>query len=164
MIELEFFSRKANDELLIYQMIQFSPEDPWRLLLEGELLGSMEKSEGTWHQVSGTDFSPSFLRELAAFIDQQNFNHLPLALTSRWGNLIHKVIIKSDREYLVVCKADISFRSFEGIFSKFVSGLLKDEWSVTFQVFNHDFSDDFTVQAKPTVRQKNKTGWDQQLG
>lgn len=160
MIVLAFFSKQTDTEMLVYQLIQFSPEDPWRLLLDGELLGSMEKSEGTWRQVSGANFPPSFFKELVAFIDQQNFNHLPLALTSRWSNLIQEVVVRSDREYLVVCKAGISFKSFEGIFSKFVSGLLKDEWPVQFNVFNHDFSDDFTVLAKPTGMKKSKTGWD----
>ncbi|GGE48840.1 hypothetical protein EV200_10439 [Pedobacter psychrotolerans] len=160
MIELECFFTQADTEILVYQVIQFSPEDSWRVVLDGELMGSLDKFDGNWKQLSGEDFSEELLNSLIKLIEKQHFNQLPLALTSRWNNMIHEVVAKSDQEYLVVCKSGISFKSFEGIFSKFVPGLLKDEWPISFQVFNHDFSDDFTVLAKPTVRKKNMAGWD----
>lgn len=160
MIELEYFLSEANDEVLVYQVIQFSPEDPWRVVLNGELLGSLDKFEGQWRQLSGEDFANQFFIDIVKFIDKQHFNDLPSALMSRWNKQIHEVVPRSDQEYLVVCKAGIGFKSFEGIFSRFVSGLLKDEWPINFRVFSHDFSEDFTLQAKPSVWKKNAVGWD----
>ncbi|MFD2287402.1 hypothetical protein GJU39_07525 [Pedobacter petrophilus] len=160
MIELEYFLSHAEDEVLMYQVIQFSPDDPWRVVLDGELLGSLDKVEGQWMQISGKDFSSKFFKDIVGFIDKQYFNDLPAALMSRWNKQIHEVLPRSDQEYLVVCKDGIGFKSFEGIFSRFVSGLLKDEWPINFRVFSHDFSEDFTLLAKPAQSKKNTVGWD----
>ncbi|NTE01317.1 hypothetical protein G6M26_01820 [Agrobacterium tumefaciens] len=153
MIELACFFMQTDAKIIVYQLIQFSPEDSWRVVLDGELMGSIDKLDGNWKQLSGEDFPEELLGSIIKLIAQQHFNQLPSALMSRWNNMIHEVILKSDQEYLVVCKPAISFKSFEGIFSKFVPGLLKDEWPVSFQVFNHDFSDDFTVLAYPVIHQ-----------
>ena len=161
MIELEYFLPQAEeDEVLMYQVIQFSPDDPWRVVFNGELIGSLDKIEGKWIQVSGKDFSNQSFEDISNFIDKQNFNDLPAALMSRWNKQIHEVVPRSDQEYLVVCKDGIGFKSFEGIFSRFVSGLLKDEWPVNFRVFSHDFSEDFTILTKPVRPKKNTIGWD----
>lgn len=160
MIELAYFLPDENDKVVVYQVIQFSPDDQWRVVLDGELLGSFDKFEGQWRQLSGEDFSNQFFSGIVNFVDMQNFNDLPAALMQRWNKQILEVVSRSDQEYLIVCKAGIGFNSFEGIFSRFVSGLLKDEWPVSFRVFNHDFSQDFTLLAKPLVLEKNIVGWD----
>ncbi len=159
MIELEYFLSDVDATVSVYQVIQFSPDDPWRVVLDGELLGSIDKIEGSWRQLSGEDFSVQFFNEIVAFIEKQNFNNLPAALISRWNNQIQEVVTRSDQEYLVICKAGISFSSFEGIFSRFVICLLKDEWPVNFRVFSHDFSQDFSLLAKPVVLKKHTLGW-----
>ncbi|MFC3560287.1 hypothetical protein [Pedobacter jamesrossensis] len=159
MIELDYFLKVDEYSTLVYQVIQFSAGEPWRVVADGILLGSLEKLDGKWRQLSGDDFSLELFSGVSALIDEQHFNDLPLQISSRWPNLISEVLCRSDQEYLVVCKAGINFRSFEGIFSRFVSGLLKDEWPVSFKVFNHDFSQDFSVTARPGIWKKNMAGW-----
>ncbi len=160
MIELEYFLERSAGEVLVYQVIQFSAEEPWRVVFDGEVLGSLKKLEGKWKQLSGNDLPAEMVSGIVALVDGQYFNDLPTQILSRWPNLIAEVVCKSDQDYLVICKVDISFKSFQGIFSKFISGLLQDEWAVSFRVFNHDFSDDFYVEAKPVIWKKDKQGWD----
>lgn len=158
MIELEYFLEREC-ETLVYQLIQFSPSEPWKILLDGELLGSITKHEAEWRQLNGEKLQDYLFDGITRLIDAQNFNGLPQEILSRWGNYIEQVLPRSDREYLVVCRAEISFKTFERVFSRFVSDLLKDEWLVEFKVFNHDFSEDFTVLAKPVVWRKEVVGW-----
>jgi hypothetical protein len=161
MIELEYFFDGENGAVEVYQLIRFALGEPWRIVLDGELLGSLEKIQGIWRQLSGDELKVELFNSLTRHIDDQYFNRLPEELCLRWPSQIEKVVVSSDTGYLVICKAGISFKSFEGIFSRFVPGLLKDEWSVKFQVFNHDFSDDFLLEAKPMVKKKDSYGWEE---
>lgn len=158
MIELEYFLEREC-ETLVYQLIQFSPSEPWKIVLDGELLGSVSKQGFEWKQLTGEELQDYLFKGMTTLIDAQNFNVLPQEVISRWGNYIDQVLPRSDSAYLVVCRSGISFKTFERVFSRFVSDLLKDEWSVEFQVFNHDFSEDFTVLAKPVVWRKEAAGW-----
>jgi len=161
MIELECFFDGENGTVEVYQLIRFAVGEPWRVVLDGELLGSVEKMQGNWRQLSGAELKAGIFNGLTRHIDDQYFNRLPEELCLRWPNQIEKVLATSDEEYLVICKAAVSFKSFEGIFSRFVPGMLKDEWIVKFRVFNHDFSDDFLLEAKPRCRGKESYGWEE---
>lgn len=161
MTELEYFFEAENGISEVYQLIRFGAGEPWKIVLDGELIGSMEKWQGTWRQQSGDELKEDLLISLARHIDAQYFNCLPQEICSRWPNLVEKVVLRSDTAYMIICKEGISFKSFQRIFSKFVPGLLKDEWLVNFQVFNHDFSDDFSLRAKPLVYKKESFGWEE---
>ena len=86
---------------------------------------------------------------------------MPAEIQLRWPSLIQDVVAKSDQEYLVVCKEGISFATFQRIFCKFISGVLRDEWPISFQVFNHNFSEDFNVLAQPLAYKRKVAGWDE---
>lgn len=161
MTELEYFFEGGNGASEVYQLIRFGAGEPWKIVLDGELIGSMEKQHGTWMQQSGDELSNELLIGLAGHIDAQHFNSLPQEICSRWPNLVEKVVLRSDTAYMVICKEGISFKSFQRIFSRFVPGLLKDEWVVNFQVFSHDFSDDFLLHARPLVYKKESFGWEE---
>jgi len=161
MIELEYFYDGENGAVMVYQLIQFEAGEPWRIVLDGELLGSLENPQGTWRQLSGDDLSAELFNSLTGHIDNQYFNILPEEICSRWPNLVERVVLISDAAYMVICKEGISFRSFERIFSRFIPGLLKNEWAVKFQVFNHDFSDDFLLESRPLVYKKEIFGWEE---
>lgn len=161
MIELEYFFEMGNGAVRGYQLIRFGAGEPWRIVMDGELLGSLENLHGSWRQLSGDDIGAELFDGLTGHIDHQYFNSLPGEICSRWPNLVEKVILNSDTTYMVICKEGISFNSFERIFSRFVPGLLKDEWAVKFQVFNHDFSDDFLFEARPLVYKKEIFGWEE---
>lgn len=148
MTQLDYFFTGENEDTESYQLIQFSPSEPWRIVLDGEYLGSIEKVGKDWRQKSGKNLDTTFFTGITTFIESQHFNSLPNEILSRWPKLIQEVIMKSDEKYLVICKASIHFESFERIFTRFISGQLKDEWPISFQVYNHDFSADFTVQAR----------------
>ena len=161
MIELEYFFDRGDETVEVYQLIQFEPREPWRIVLDGELLGSLENQAGTWRQMSGNDIGEALFQGLTNHIDDQYFNSLPGAICSRWPNLVEKVILRSDAEYMVICKEGINFEGFERIFSKFVPGLLKNEWPVKFDVFDHDFASDFSIETSPIVYKKDTFGWEE---
>lgn len=161
MTELEYFFDDESGISVVYQLIRFGVGEPWKIVLDGELIGSMQKWQGTWKLQNCDELSKDLLIGLTGHIDAQYFNYLPHEICSRWPNLVEKVVLRSDAAYMIICKEGINFKSFQGIFSKFVPGLLKDEWSVNFQVFNHDFSDDFSLLAKPLVYKKESFGWDE---
>lgn len=158
MIELDYFFTESDEKSSHYQLIQFSQNEPWRLVQDGELLGSLEKWNGKWKQLTGSPLSDALLEGVCKLIESQHYHQLPEQLLSRWGNVIAEVITKSDEEYLIICKERVSFRSFTSIFSKFVSTMLKDEWPVRFQLFNADFSEDFEITAQP-VKASYSFGW-----
>jgi len=158
MIELDYFFPQSGEKSSHYQLIQFSQNEPWRLVQDGELLGSLEKWNGKWQQLSGNPLSDALLEGIYKVIESQHYHQLPVELMSRWGNVIAEVVTQSDAEYLIVCKEAVSFRSFTGIFSKFVSALLKDEWPVRFRLFNSDFSEDFELTVHP-VKASYSFGW-----
>ncbi|SDG74123.1 hypothetical protein SAMN05421827_11097 [Pedobacter terrae] len=161
MTELEYFFEGENGISAVYQLICFGAGEPWKIVLDGELIGCMEKWQGTWRQQSGDELNEDLLIGITKHIDAQYFNCLPKEICSRWPNLVEKVVLRSDTAYMIICKEGISFKSFQRIFSRFVPGLLKDEWAVNFQVFNHDFSDDFSLRAKPLVYKKESFGWEE---
>jgi hypothetical protein len=147
MIELDYFFETPAGETLTYQLIQFSMNGPWSVLEGDEFLGSIEKRNGKWMAVLGEYLPCEMIQGAGSLIDQQYYQTLPSEVCTRWPKLIAEVITKSDHEYMVICKPLINFEAFERIFTKFVPGLLKDEWSVDFQVYNHDFSEDFVLEA-----------------
>ena len=162
MTQLDYFFSHLNGNTVSYQLIQFSVSEPWRIVLDGECLGSIEKMGKDWRQLTGNDLDATFLTGITTFIESQHFNSLPDEILSRWPKLIKEVVMKSDEEYLIICKAGIHFASFERIFTRFIPGLLKDEWPVSFQVYNHDFSADFTFQARLTekIKEAGYIKWD----
>jgi len=160
MIELEYFFNSKSGLMEVYQLIRFAADEPWKIVLDGELLGSLENLHGTWKQLSGEQLSKALFDGITNHINNQYFNSLPEAICSRWPNLVAKVVLKSDIAYMVICKEGISFKDFERIFSRFVPYLLKEEWTINFQVFNHDFSDDFSLEVKPLAYKKETFGWE----
>lgn len=158
MIELDYFFTQSDEKSSHYQLIQFSQNEPWRLVQDGELLGSLEKWNGKWKQLTGSPLSDALLEGICKLIESQHYHELPAQLLSRWGNVIAEVVTKSDDEYLIICKEAVSFKSFAGIFSKFVSTLLKDEWPVRFKLYNADFSEDLEITVHP-VKTSYSFGW-----
>lgn len=131
----------------MYQLIQFAKDGHWSVLDGDEFLGSIERRGGKWVAILGEYISSAMIEGAGNLIDQQYYHILPTAICARWPKLIAEVIAKSDCEYMVVCKPLINFEVFERIFTKFVPGLIKDEWPVDFQVYNHDFSEDFLLKS-----------------
>lgn len=148
MIELDYFFYGVGGEMISYILIQFSVNEPWSVLDGDELLGRLEKKDGEWVNVPEGVLNLEMIQKIGRFIDKQHYHVLPSDILSRWPKLVAEVIIQSDREFLVVCREDINFETFERMFTKFVPGMLKDEWHVNFRVYNSDFSSDFMLEAK----------------
>lgn len=161
MIELEYFFEGENGTVQVYQLIHFRAGEPWNVIQDGEILSTIENYDSKWRQLSGDELRAEIFKGITKHIDDQYFNRLPEEICLRWPNLVEKVLLNSDADYMVICREGINFRSFEHIFSKFVPGLLKDEWAVKFQLFNHDFSDDFLLEARPLVYKKEIFGWEE---
>lgn len=148
MIELDHFFHTPDGAVRVIQLIQFELQEPWRLVEGDRLLGSIAKLRGEWRQVLGENLPNQLVSSAGTFIDRQHYHSLPAEIMARWPKLIEQVVMRSDSEFMVVCKAPVSFRTFEQIFSKYVVSLLRDEWPVTFRVYNHNFSQDFVLKTK----------------
>ncbi|WP_293304270.1 hypothetical protein [Pedobacter sp. UBA5917] len=142
MTELDYFFTDGNGEDQHYKLIRFSSSGPWSVLDGDELLCSIGNENGEWAILEG-ELSTTMLRDAAKLIEKQHFQSLPAEIISRWPKLVHQVIANSDHEYMVVCQPDINFELFERVFFQFVPDMLKDEWQISFRVYNSDFSNDF---------------------
>ncbi|WP_316831773.1 hypothetical protein [Pedobacter aquatilis] len=98
MTQLDYFFTDCNGKTESYQIIRFSSGEPWRIALEGEFLGSIEKIGKEWCQLSGKDLQRTFFIGISSFIDDQHFNSLPNNMLSRWPKLIQEVVVRSDEE------------------------------------------------------------------
>ncbi|SER95149.1 hypothetical protein [Pedobacter rhizosphaerae] len=152
MIELDYFFPTPGGADRVIQLIQFELQEPWRLVEGDKLLGNIAKLRGEWRQVLGESLPAALVSGAGTFIDRQHYHALPAEIMARWPKLIEQVVMRSDSEFMVVCSAQVSFRTFEQIFSKYVVSLLQDEWPVTFRVYNHNFSEDFIFRAKGKKR------------
>ncbi len=156
MIELDFFFNLPNGDVMHFQLIQLSRAEPWTVLDHDQLLGRMTKESGEWKPLSGSSLSAALIQNIGLFIDQQEYQKLPNEIKLRWPKLVEEIIVKSDSEYMVICKPFVNFRSFEKLFEKFVPPMIKDEWEISFKVYNHDFGEDFT---KKLSRKEDKPGY-----
>lgn len=146
MTELDYFFTNNNGEDQQFKLIQFSSAGPWSVLDGDELLCSIVNENGQWTVLEGV-ISTAILSDAVKLIEKQHFQKLPSEIISRWPKLVHQVIAKSDFEYMVVCQPDINFKLFERVFFQFVPDMLKDEWQISFRVYNSDFSNDFRFET-----------------
>lgn len=159
MIELDYFFAGSYENSGHYQLIQFSVNEAWRLVQDGTLLCSLEKWDGQWQQLSGKALSAELFAGICKMIESQHYHQLSVQIIARWSNVIAEVITKSDDEYLIICKEHVGFKSFGTIFSRFIPTMLKDEWPVRFQLYNHDFSEDLALVAQPVKESSYGFGW-----
>jgi len=130
-----------------YQLVRFAEGEPWNLLHNGYLMGSMDKVNGTWLLVSGGSLDTERVCLIGKFIDSQHFNLLPDKIKAHWEEQVREVIMENDSSYLVVCKDGTEFYRFRLMFCSFISELVEEEWPVNFKVYNSSFSDDFEIEV-----------------
>ncbi|NII82185.1 hypothetical protein FHT21_001230 [Pedobacter sp. SG908] len=156
MIELDFFFNLPNRDIMHFQLIQLSREEPWTVFYCDHVLAGIIKEGKEWKQLSGEVLPEELLQNIGLFIDRQQYRKLPDELKWRWPKLIEEIIVNSDSEYMVICKPFVNFRSFEKMFEKFVPAMIKDEWAINFKVYSHDFEEDFIKQLN---RKDEKSGY-----
>ncbi|RZJ92842.1 MAG: hypothetical protein EOO20_00005 [Chryseobacterium sp.] len=71
---------------------------------------------------------------------------MPKLIKNRWKDFVAEVVVQSESNYLIVTKADIDFETFERIFSDFVPQLIKEEWPITFKVYDAGFNQEFELR------------------
>ncbi|WP_406826356.1 hypothetical protein [Pedobacter sp. KACC 23697] len=128
------------------QLKQLKKTEPWTVLLHDQELGSIAKDKEGWKQLSGNMLPEELMHHMGLFIDGQQHLYLPEEIKLRWPALIEEIIVNSDAEYMVICKAFVDFRSFEKMFEEFVPGMIKEEWAINFKVYSHNFDEDFVKQ------------------
>ena len=144
MIELTYFENSTQ----LFQVIQFRAGEAWRIVHEGELLGSIIKMDGLWVANRNSILVEGLVASIGKFIDLQHFNNLPEELKSHWPMYIQQVIIQGDDQYLIVCLPEIDFSHFEKLFKTYISTLLKDRWEILFKVYDAEMSADFQLLVK----------------
>ena len=150
MIELVYFSKHQRPRKA-YHVIQEKPGEPWQIVDGDELIGRMEKMQGLWNLRCWGEIPEGMCMELANLIESQHFNYLPAEIKSHWQAQVHEIIPQSDDEYLLVCKPGIDFERFVKVFSAYVPCLLKDEWPITFNLYDAGMNEDATVSV-PGIR------------
>ncbi|MDQ0966619.1 hypothetical protein QFZ20_002022 [Flavobacterium sp. W4I14] len=143
MIELDFFFNLPNGDIKHFQLIQLSRGGLWTVYDHGQVLERMVKEDGEWKILLSSSLSEELIQNIGLFIDGQQHQTLPIEIKLRWPKLIEEIIVNSDAEYMVVCKPFVNFRSFEKMFEKFVPAMIKEEWTINFKVYSHDFGEDF---------------------
>lgn len=146
MVVLDFLFDKEG-EVKAYQIVRFEHGEPWLVLDEGMLMATISKSPSGWSEITPCLFDPELLKQIGRFIDKQHFNFLPDKIKIHWSDAVQEVIMRSEREYLVVCKENIEFERFKNVFTSFIAELVEDEWAVEFKVYNAGFSDEFLVRV-----------------
>ncbi|WP_316825982.1 MULTISPECIES: hypothetical protein [Pedobacter] len=136
-----------GDAMDAYQLVRFAEGEPWNVLYNGFLLGSLSKVDGIWISANGENLDGGRISAIGKFIDSQHFNLLPDKIKVHWEEQVKEVIMENDSSYMVVCRDGIEFDCFRLIFSSFVSELVEEEWPVVFSVYNAAFSDDFKVEV-----------------
>jgi hypothetical protein len=156
MIELDFFFNLPNGDMMHLQLKQFKETKPWTVLAHDQELGSIAKDKEGWIQLSGDILSEELIHGMGLFIDGQQHQYLPDKIKLRWPTLIEEIVVKSDAEYMVICKAFVDFRAFEKMFEEFVPDMIKEEWAINFKVYSHNFDEDFVKQLH---RKSEKSGY-----
>lgn len=147
MIELIYFSRTETRKKT-YHLIQPRRGEPWQIVEGDELVGSMEKIQGLWKLHSQIEIPEGMCRELAKLIESQHFNQLPLDIKTHWPAKVLEVVVKSDSEYLVICRPETDMESFVKIFSSYAPYLLKDEWPILFKIYDAGMNEDVEVSIQ----------------
>ena len=143
MIELDFFFNLPNDDIKHFQLIQLSRGGVWTVYDHEQVLERIVKEDGEWKKLLSSSLSEELIQNIELFIDGQQYQTLPIEIKLRWPKIIEEIIVNSDAEYMVVCKPFVNFRSFEKMFEKFVPAMIKEEWTINFKVYSHDFGEDF---------------------
>lgn len=144
MVELNYF---PEDNESVYQVIQFRAGEPWRIVDAGELLGSIEKLDGSWYLKGKAALAGNLIDGIGKLIDSQNFNQLPQDIKLHWSPYVHEAIAQGDHEYLVICKPDIDFERFEKVFRSYINTLVKDQWEIRFRIYDAMMANDFEVRV-----------------
>lgn len=147
MIELIYFSKAETGEQA-YQVVQAKPGECWEILKEDEIIGVMNHEQGIWNLQGVGEIPKGMASGIAKLIETQHFNTLPSDIKMHWSGDVHEVVMRSDSDYLVICKPEIDFERFEKLFKECISGLVKDPWEVQFNVYNASMSADFECSSK----------------
>lgn len=136
-----------GDDINAYQLVRFAESEPWNVLCNGYLLGRLSKANGAWVEVNNGSLGEERILSIGKFIDSQHFNLLPDKIKAHWEDSVQEVIMNNDSSYMVVCREGIEFDRFKLMFCSFIPELVKEEWAVTFKVYNAAFSDDFEIEV-----------------
>ncbi len=134
-----------------YLLLQSRRGEPWQIVLGDELIGMLDKIEGSWQLESWADVPEGLCDGLSGLIESQHFNRLPETIISHWPAMVGEVVVSSDSEYLVICRPGTDFVRFVRLFTAYVPHLLKDEWPIVFRVYDSQMSEDAKVVAERFV-------------
>jgi hypothetical protein len=146
MIELTYFH--PLEAHIVYQVIQFREQEPWKVVVDGELLGSIKKLDGTWCNTGNLVLDEQLTKAIGALIDQQNFQRLPMEIKKHWTEYVQEALAQGDNEYLIICRPEVDFNRFEKVFRTYILELVKDSWEIRFRVYDASMSNDFEVFVK----------------
>ena len=149
MVELNYFLE--GDSQAVYQVIQFRKGEPWRIVDAGELIGSIEKLDGSWYLRGKAALDETLINGIGKLIDAQHFNQLPEEIKKHWSPYVHEAIAQGDHEYLVICKPGIDFERFEKVFRSYIAGLVRDQWEIRFRIYDAAMSHDFEVLVNSSI-------------
>lgn len=87
MIRLEFPWKYGSGKLIVYTIIQETKGSPYFFYAKDTLIGSLDKADGFWIQVSGRQTLDSMIEEMGMFIQEQiNLSTLPNEIIHNYGS------------------------------------------------------------------------------
>lgn len=147
MIKLNYLweSPSTTQPFINYVLLQHNQNEPYLVLDDDEIISTIDEVEGEWKPVAESLIDQATILSIGQFIESQHYRRLPAEFKKHWPGYIEEVLVMSDEAYLLVAKANIAFERFEKIFRHYIKDLIKEEWQITFKVYNADFTAGFEV-------------------
>ncbi|PWS26199.1 hypothetical protein DHW03_15505 [Pedobacter yonginense] len=137
----------GEGDIQSYQLIRFAAGEAWNVVFDGRLLALVRKDQNKWIKVIGETIDEAQIFDIGKFIDAQHFNLLPSKIKSHWQEYVAEVIIRTDSEYMIVTRPNISFERFQKMFCSFIEELVEDPWPIDFKVYNSEFTNEFHARV-----------------
>ncbi|PWS25926.1 hypothetical protein DHW03_19020 [Pedobacter yonginense] len=148
MINLDFPWKFSNGKIIIYTIIQQAKDSPYFFYAHDNLIGSVNKVNGDWVQISGRQALDSVIEGIGMFIEEHiNLATLPNDIIQGWPNEVLEVDTISDEEYLIIIADNVDIIKFEIEFRDQIPELVNQEWQVKFQVAKKISDESFEVDV-----------------
>ena len=71
MIELAYRCNLPDHAKHVYTLMQYDPTQPFAFMVDGVVIGKIDKIDGTWKQVSGKDTPQDVIADIGDFLDRR---------------------------------------------------------------------------------------------
>ncbi|WP_316799550.1 hypothetical protein [Pedobacter frigidisoli] len=73
MIELAYRCDLPDHQHHVYTLMQYGSDEPFSYMIDGEVIGKLDKVEGSWKQLSGKDTPQEVINDIGSFLDNRKY-------------------------------------------------------------------------------------------